>query len=271
VRPLGIDVLGVFGLPPVEFVSLTAELGCQYLSVSIFNIDYNPHGYAPFSLVADKKLRREMCAAMHDRDVSILTAEGFFVFPDKDVRTFASELEAMCELGVPRLTTLSLDDDANRSFDQFAELAEMASAAGLEVALELVPGQPIPDLETALEAVRHVGQPNFKLLIDTLHWVRSGLGPRDVAALDPARISYCQLCDAPLQTMGDYLEEVTFERLPPGDGELPLQKILEALPRSTPISLEIPRRSLAEAGASPYERLKPCVDSARRIISELSD
>jgi len=270
VRTLGIDVLSVFGLPPVEFVRLTADLGCQYLSVSIFEIDYNPHGYAPFSLATDRNLRREMCAAMDDCDISILTAEGFFIFPDKDVQAFASELEAMCELGVPRLTTLSLDEDVNRSFDQFAELAEMASAAGLEVALELVPGQPIPDLETALEAVRHVGRPNFKLLIDTLHWVRSGLAPHDVAALDPALISYCQLCDAPLRTTGDYLEEVTFERLPPGDGELPLLEILDALPRSTPISLEIPRRSLAEAGVGPYERLKPCVDSARRMISKLS-
>lgn len=269
-RDLGIDVLSVFGLPPVEFVKLTADLGCQHLSVTTFFLDYNPHGYRPYSLTADKALQREMLAAMADLNVSIFDAEGFFVFPGRDVREFAPELDAMCELGVPRLTTLSLDPDVGRSFDQLALLTELASSLGLEVVLELTPGLAVSTLETALAAVRHVGRENFKLLLDTMHWVRAGHGPQEAAALDPKLVSYCQLCDAPLQSaFDDYVEEVTNERLPPGEGELPLREILAALPRDTPVSLEIPRRSLAEAGVGPYERLKPCVDAARRLLAAI--
>lgn len=267
-RALGIDVLSLFGLPPVETVKLTASLGCQHISVTTFFPDVNPHGYRSYSLTTDKALRREMLAAMEDLDVSIFDAEGFFVFPGRDVREFEGELSAICELGVPRLTTLSLDPDIGRSFDQFAMLAELAASFELEVVLELAPELTICDLETALAAVRHIGRKNCKLLIDTLHWARSGLGPQEVAGLDPALISYCQLCDAPLKMVHEaYIDEV-FERLPPGDGELPLLDFIKAMPRDTPISLEIPRRALAEAGVGPYERLKPCVDGARMLIAQ---
>jgi hypothetical protein len=30
---LGIELLSVFGMPPVDFVNLAASLGCRYISV----------------------------------------------------------------------------------------------------------------------------------------------------------------------------------------------------------------------------------------------
>jgi hypothetical protein len=32
---LGIEFLSVFGLPPVEFVNLAADLGCRYISTGL--------------------------------------------------------------------------------------------------------------------------------------------------------------------------------------------------------------------------------------------
>ena len=72
---LGIEQLSVFGLPPVEFVNLAADLGCRYISTALTAIAYNPHGYAPFSLRDDAALRRAMLAAMDERDVSISLGE----------------------------------------------------------------------------------------------------------------------------------------------------------------------------------------------------
>jgi sugar phosphate isomerase/epimerase len=269
-RSLAIDVLSVFGLPPVEFVNLTADLGCDGLSVTTFFGDYNPHGYPAYSLVADKALRREMKAAMADRGVSITTAEGCFVLPGRDIRDFAADIEALHDLGVPRLTTISLDGDVPRSFDQFAVLAEMAANAGMEVALEFVPTITVPDLPTALAARHHVGKPNFKLVIDAMHWFRSGLKGEDAAALDPATISYFQLCDAPMKpVIANYGEEAALERSAPGKGELPLRSLLANLPRDVVLSVEIPQRSLADKGIGPYERLKPCVAGARALMAEV--
>jgi len=55
----------------------------------------------------------------------------------------------------------------------------------------------------------------------------------------------------------------------PGEGELPLRDILSALPPDIVIELEVPRRSLALAGVSPIDRLRPCVEAARRLLSEV--
>jgi len=50
------------------------------------------------------------------------------------------------ELGVKRINTVSMDPDLARTFDQFAALAEMAAAVGVEVTTELSPGLTVADL-----------------------------------------------------------------------------------------------------------------------------
>jgi sugar phosphate isomerase/epimerase len=64
--------------------------------------------------------------------------------------------------------------------------------------MEFGPGLSVPDLPTAVDAVRAVGRPDFRLLIDTMHLVRSGSGADDLVALDPATIGAVQLSDVPL-------------------------------------------------------------------------
>jgi len=82
--------------------------------------------------------------------------------------------------------------------DQFGALADLAAVFGVELTTELAPGLTVADLPTALAAVRDVGRSNFRLLIDTMHLVRSGSGASDLARIDPNLIGYIQLCDAPL-------------------------------------------------------------------------
>ena len=267
---LGIEMISVFGLPPVEFVTLAADLGCQHISTGLASFGYNPHNYPSFSLRDDAALRREVVAVLRDRGVSISLGEGFNVRPGGEARDYAADLDIMHELGVRRINTVSLDPDRGRSFDQFGLLAEMAAARGMETTVELSPGLTVPDLPTALAAVRHVGRLDFRLLIDTMHLVRSGSGPADIAALDPDLIGYIQLCDAPLEPRFDsYFEEAMFERMPPGTGELGLRELLAVLPRDRVFALEIPQRSQADAGVGPYERLGRCVEAARRLFSDL--
>jgi len=265
---LSIEHLSVFGLPPVSFVNLAADLGCRYIATGLTAFPYNPHGYGPFSLRDDAVLRREMTAAMRDRGVSISLGEGCTVLPDTDISACAADLDIMAGLGITRISTVSLDQDLNRSFDQFGVLAEIAGARDMEVVLELSPVLTISDLDTALAALDHVGQPNFCLLIDAMHLVRSGSGAADLAALDPSLIGYVRLCDAPLEpVVPSYAEESLFERMVPGEGELPLRDILSVLPAGRVIGLEVPMRAAAEAGIGPQDRLRRCVDGVRRLLS----
>jgi sugar phosphate isomerase/epimerase len=268
--PLAIGFLSVFALPPVQFVDLAADLGCRYISTVMQGVPLVPLGYPPFSLRDDAALRKDLLAAMNHRGVTISLGDGFLVLPGVEMHTYSADLDALAELCVPWINAVSLDPDLSRTFDQFAALAELAAQRGIRTAVEPVPGLTVGDLPTALAALAHVGRPDFRLLIDTMHLVRSGSSAADLAAVDPHCIGYAQLNDTTLQPrLHNYMEEAMYERMVPGEGELPLRDILAALPADVMLELEIPQRSLALAGVSPIDRLRPCVDAARRLLSEV--
>jgi sugar phosphate isomerase/epimerase len=267
---LAVGFLSVFALPPVEFVNLAADLGCQHISTVVQGQPLVPLGFPSFSW-KNPALRKDLRATMDDRGVTISLGDGFLVLPGADMRDFCSDLDVLAELGVPRINVVSLDPELGRSFDQFAALTELGAQRNIETDVEPVPGLTIGDLPTAVAAVEYVGRPEFRLLIDTMHLVRSGSGASDLLALDPKHIGYAQLNDTTLQPRVDnYMEEAMYERMVPGEGELPLPDILSALPPDIVIELEVPRRSLALAGVSPIDRLRPCVDAARRLLAERS-
>jgi sugar phosphate isomerase/epimerase len=268
-RRLGIEQLSVFGLPPVEFVNLAADLGCNCISLGLTSFGYNPHRYPAFSLRDDLALRRELIAVMRDRGIAISLGEGCIIRPNSDIQSFGSDMDVMQELGVERINTVSMDPDLPRTLDQLAVFAEMAEQRGLLSTIELCPVLTINNVESAVAAVRHVGRSSFNLLLDTMHLGRSGANASDLAALDPALIGYVQLCDALRKPKeSNYLKEATFERMVPGEGELPLRDYLAVLPRDVTMSLEVPMQSLAESGVGPEARLLRCVDAARHLFRE---
>ena len=268
---LGIELLCVFGMPPAEHVRLAAELGCGHISSGLSSFPTNPHGYPPWSLKEDAALRREMIAAMRDTGVFISLGEGLLIRPGIDVRDREQDLDIMAELGVRFVNCASLDSDPARTLDQIALQVEMAGQRGMASVIEFAPVLAPPDLPSAVEIVRKVGDPNLRLLIDTMHLIRSGGTPADLAALDPDSIGYIQLCDVPVVPENpDYMREAAFGRLCPGKGELPLAEILAALPRHLLIGLEVPMYKEAEAGIGPRERVGPSVEASRRLLAALA-
>jgi sugar phosphate isomerase/epimerase len=265
---LAVGFLSVFALPPVEFVNLAADLGCRYISTIVQGQPLVPLGFPPFSLRDDAALRKSLHAAMNDRGVTISLGDGFLVLPGGEMRDFCADLDVLAELGVPRINVVSLDPDLTHTFDQFAALTELAAQRNIETDVEPVPGLTVGDLPTAVAALEYVGRPDFRLLIDTMHLVRSGSGAAELGALDPEYIGYAQLNDTTLRPrMENYMEEAMYERMVPGEGELPLRDILSVLPPDIVIELEVPRRSLALAGVGPIDRLRPCIEAARRLLS----
>lgn len=266
---LGIENISVFGLPPIDFVNLAADLGCQCISTGLTSFDFGICDYPAFSLRDDAALRREMKAAMRDRGIVISLGEGLTIRPGVSAKDYESDLDLMAELGVEVINTVSMEPDLARTFDEFAVLAEMAASRGLRTTTELAPSLAVADLPTALAAVRHVGRTDFNLLIDTMHVIRSGSTIADIAALDPALIGYVQLCDATRKPRFEsYFEESMFERMVPGEGELDLPGLLAVLPPDRTYSLELPLRSEAMAGVGPHERLGKCVTAARKLLAQ---
>ena len=205
---------------------------------------------------------------MDDRVVSISLGEGMVIVPHVDVSDLQADLDVMAELRVAPINTLSFDRDRIRTFDQLAMLTEMAAERDIGTTVELAPGMTIGDPATVVAAMAHVGRPELRLTVDTMHWARSGCGAAELRELGSEKIGYVQLCDTTLKPRTkSYLEEAMYERMAPGDGELPLAEILGAVPPDVVIGLEIPMRSQAESGVGPVERLRPCVTAARELLA----
>ncbi|MFV8820103.1 sugar phosphate isomerase/epimerase family protein [Haliea sp. E17] len=268
---IGLEHLCVLGMPPVEFVNLAADLGCPWIATGFSPVVDDVMGFGTWSLRDNPGLRREMLAAMRDRGVSISMGEGFWITPGSDIRDQKASLALWREMDVSRIGTLSFDPDLNRSHDQFAYLAEMAAEQDMDVVLEFVPGLAIADLPGALRARQQVNRDNFSILIDTLHLHRSGSSAADLATLPPGTIGYLQVCDAPLEpVIEEYAVEATYERLPPGEGQLPLLDILNAIPAEVFVGLELPMRSRVSDQAAFGELLQPCVDATRELLLQRS-
>ena len=152
---LGIEMISVFGMPPVQFIELAAELGCPNISLGLASMDYDPHGYPRYSLLADAALRREVKAALAANRVTLALGENLAVQPGIDpLEEWKACLEVFSELGVTRINSVSFETDFQRNVELYALLAETTAAFGIAALIEFVPILGIADLPTALGVVR---------------------------------------------------------------------------------------------------------------------
>jgi sugar phosphate isomerase/epimerase len=189
------------------------------------------------------------------------------VQPGIDVGQYEADLDVMAELQAAKVNLVSFDPDLPRTFDAFGRLAEMAAVRGMPSTVEFAPSLSVRNLESALAAVRHVGRPDFGLLIDAMHLVRAGNTAADLAAVDPGLIRHVQLSDNTIRQRGAVYRDDSINRSVPGEGELPLKEILAVLPPHVPIGLEVPMLSRAEAGESTQDRSRRCVQAARALMA----
>ena len=101
---VGIEYQTVLGYPLLEFVHLAADLGCHAISMKARTGPYsaaNPYGYADFSFLDDVGARRQMAAALQERDVAISLAEGFVVMAVEGARGVLAQVRAKREDSAP--------------------------------------------------------------------------------------------------------------------------------------------------------------------------
>lgn len=136
----------------------------------------------------------------------------------------------------------------SRMSANLAELQALARPFGLSCVLEFFPWTNVPNLAAARAAVERTGAEDVGILIDTLHFDRSGRSLADLVALPPQRLPFLHLCDAavhPPYTTEDLLHAGRSERLASGEGHINLAPILSRLPVNLPIALEVPMTGLA--------------------------
>jgi sugar phosphate isomerase/epimerase len=172
------------------------------------------------------------------------------------------------ELGARHVIAQLPDPDPVRKVERFGQLCDLAKELGLTVDLEFVSWTETPDLTEAARVLRAVNRPNAGLLVDLLHFARSGSSVAQLRKLPREWFHFAHVCDAPAavpSTVEGLIHTARYERLFPGAGGIDVRGILAALPAGIPYALEIPHARLAaQVGEKQYAEL--AIGAAQRHL-----
>ncbi len=267
-KRLGIDSQTVFGMPPRQHVDMAAKLGCSHISTGLVSIPWRLQRFPAWSLRDDAGLRREFAAALRDNGIFISQAEGFSVRPTTNIDDLIPDLDIFAELGARRASGVCTEKDTRRALDLLATLADLTAERGMGFTLEFAPPHAIGNLEAAQATLAALKKPNASLVIDAMHFFRSGGTITQLGVLPPELIGYVQLCDVARQPPhDDYLREACFERLAPGDGDLPLGRFCASLPDTVEVGIEIPSLQSSDDEIQHWEFMRRATGAARRLLA----
>lgn len=252
-------------LPPPALVDAAAKAGYDYVGLRANRVAADEPLYA---LTEDAHLLRETKARLADSGVKVLDLELARIGAGDQARDLLPLLELAAELGAHDVIAQLPDPDRHRAVDQFGQLCDLARPLGVFANLEFPSWTATPNLASAVAILRAADRPNAGILIDMLHFARSGSSLDELAKLPRHWFRYAHLCDAPAARPSSnegLIREARAERMFPGEGGLGVKEILAQMPQDIPYALEIPRLPLARIlGDVEYVRL--ALDATRRHL-----
>ena len=209
---------------------------------------------------------RETLLRLADTGVSVLDTEFLRFEPEYPVAIPEGFLEVSARLGAQNVLVMSAEPEEARTIERFCDLCDRAARYGLSVCLEFVIYTGVRTLAKAAHVVAQAKRSNASVLVDALHFSRSGGIPAHIARVDPSLFRYAQICDASADMPGPgdtpaLIREARTGRLLPGEGVLPLAELVAALPDTAPLAVEAPCRATADL---------PAIERAKRAYQTLS-
>lgn len=268
-RPISLAHLTVLDTTPPELVAVAAAAGFRSIGI---RLTATPSvGIPPYDILSDGPLLRETLRRLADTGVSVLDTEFLRFEPEHPVGIPEGFLEVSARLGARHVLVMSAEPEEARTLERFCELCDRAAGFGLEVGLEFAIYTGVRTLAHAAHVVARSTRPNASVLVDALHFSRSGGVPADIARIEPSLLRYAQICDAGPEVPGPgdspaLIREARTGRLLPGEGVLPLAELVAALPTGVPLAIEAPSRATAglpalERATRAYRSLTALLDS----------
>ncbi len=220
-------------------------------------------------LVGNEPAIRQIEAAFNLTGLALYDAESFSLRAETNiVLDYGAALDVVARLGGRAILTSIVDAEDGLAQELFVTLCEQARMRGIKVGLEYISFRALKKLEDAVDFVTRAGQPNSGVIVDFLHHSRVGGTAADLAKTDPSLFAYAQICDAVANIPADdegLLVEARTGRLVPGEGAIPLEEYLAALPADLPIGVEAPVSALA--GHSAGARAKILAEATRNLLA----
>jgi len=258
--------LTVLQCTPPQMVEIASKTGYDYVSLRMTAVTATEQTYP---LMDDREMMKETKARMADTGVRVLDIELARMDPDTEPETYLSFLEAGGELGARAVIAQLPDANRERATERFKRLCDLAKPFGLTVDLEFPSWTQTPDLKSAAAVLEAVNRPNGGILIDTLHFDRSGSSLEDLKNLPRQWFHFVHLCDAPAQipaTTEEIIHAARADRYFPGEGQLNLRQILACMP-TVPYSLEIPNETLMNK-LGPEEFARRAITATRKYLGD---
>src|SRR5262245_32185728 len=193
-RQISLAHLTVLDTTPPELVSVAAAAGFRTIGI---RLTATPSvGVPPYDILGDGPLLRETLRRLADTGVSVLDTEFLRFEPEIPQGIPEGFLEVSARLGARNVLVMSAEPDESRTLERFCELCDRAAAYGLHVGLEFAIYTGVRTLTRAAQVVARSKRPNASVLIDALHFSRSGGIPAHIAEVAPSLLRYAQICDA---------------------------------------------------------------------------
>jgi sugar phosphate isomerase/epimerase len=237
-RKIALAALTVLELPHPELIDVAAQAGYSHVGLRLVPVAGQPYLH-PLDIGAIEK-------RLAETGVRVLDVEVFRLDAEAKVMSFEEVLSVSARLGATQLLAHGADPDEARLVENFGRLCDLAARYRLSVNLEPMPWVEISTVAKAKRIMVAAGGPHGAVLVDAIHFFRADNSFSD---LEGARMNYLQFCDARPERptdMPEMIRQARGDRLPPGEGGLDLRGLLAAMPKSIPVSLEVPMaRSLA--------------------------
>jgi sugar phosphate isomerase/epimerase len=258
--------LTALDLPPPKLIDVAHA--CGYEQVGLRLLAATPGGTA-YPLMDDRAQMRETRARLAATGIKAADLEIIAFRENTVVSSFEPFLEAGRELGAKHTLVAGYDPDLERFSDRFAEYCALAERYGLTGDLEFMPWTCVPDLATASRIVAKMKSPSAGVLVDALHFDRSGSRLEDLCKIPSHRLHYWQICDAPAErptTTEGLLHTAREERMFPGEGGIDLVGLAKAMPTDITVSIEVPTATLAKT-VDAQTRARRALQGAKAVIA----
>jgi len=249
-------------LDPPEFIRIAKRTGYDAVNLRIF--PFQPDA-ASANVFAARALLRATVDALAETALPVYDIEVIRIEDEMRVPDFRALFEAGAELGARYAVAIGISADEAFVTEHLAELAALAEPYGIRLVIEFMMRGGIRTLEAAQRIVDATRRDDVGILVDALHFYRSGATLDALAAVEPQRLPYMQINDVrDFERLRDArpAEDVVWKKVLPGEGNLRLRELLQTLPASIPISIEAPGPAgMSLADAETYARYaRTCLD-----------
>ena len=249
---------------PLEAVEIAHSTGYDMVGFRMIPAGKEP----PYSLLTNRQEQIEVKAALVDTGVGVADIEIVRLGEAFDVELVIPFLEVGAFLGAKHVLVAGDDLNHARLIENYGMFLQRAEEFGLTGDLEFMPWTSVKTASDAIEIVEAVNLQNSGVLVDALHWDRSDRSTTDLRRIPESKINYIQLCDAKRienPSVEQMIHTARAERLLPGDGEIDLSAMLDALPEGRVLSIEVPREQ-ASKRVSAKQRATEALHAAKQFV-----